>query len=392
MLRAQLKNGSFITLALLTKEEIGAIRLAEKFFCPACKEEVIVKAGERVTPHFAHQVQADCNHYHGGEGTYHAKGKLLLYHWLKQQRINVELEVFIPEIKQRPDMLIHLGKRKIAVEYQCAKVSAKEIRLRNQGYQKLDIIPIWILGAKQFKRITDNRFSFNAFSLQFIHQFSPDFPTSIYYFCPHTLQLSIINDIYLTSMKHAVGQLTFQKLSQMNFLDLFMYQRFTEEQLYSLWFFQQRSFRLRERRRAFGSELAYRNWLYERGIYPHALPSIVNLPVQSQFRMKVPLYNWQSRLVIDCLRHLRVGDTIEFTQIEKGLRGFIQPAEQFPLLKKTSHPIIQYLLILVRLNILEQVSERCFRKCQPIVFYQSIEDAVRGDASCVARLQEKTFR
>src|SRR5690625_6633327 len=83
---------------------------------------------------------------------YHEKGKLLLYQWLKSQQLHVELEPYLKEIKQQPDILLLLQGKIIAIEYQCARIPIRDIQRRNNGYKQRGIIPIWILGAKQFKR------------------------------------------------------------------------------------------------------------------------------------------------------------------------------------------------------------------------------------------------
>src|SRR5690625_137402 len=142
MLRATTRNGKYITLALLNRQEIAKIRQTEQFFCPQCKETVIVRAGSRVIPHFAHQRHSDCSEHEGGEGLYHYQGKLLLYNWLRNQNISTELEPFIPEINQRPDIIIQIGERKIAIEYQCATIPIEIIKKRNEGYLTVGITPI----------------------------------------------------------------------------------------------------------------------------------------------------------------------------------------------------------------------------------------------------------
>src|SRR5699024_2794949 len=113
---------------------------------------VIVKAGDKVIPHFAHQSKSNCPSGEGGEGPYHEKGKLLLFNWLRSQNLDVKLEKYIKEINQRPDILLKVNKKLIAIEYQCTRIPVEQIRLRNRGYKKAGITPIWILGAKRFSR------------------------------------------------------------------------------------------------------------------------------------------------------------------------------------------------------------------------------------------------
>src|SRR5699024_4341246 len=159
-------------------------------------EKVIIRAGPQTIPHFFHYQKSECPSVEGGEGAYHEKGKLLLYHWLKKQHTNVFLEkhlpqinqqpdlllltknkkntikyqntyVFLekhlPQIKQRPDLLLLTKNKKIAIEYQCVRIPIKLLLKRNKGYQQLGIKPIWILGANQMKRMGQNSLKLDPF-------------------------------------------------------------------------------------------------------------------------------------------------------------------------------------------------------------------------------------
>src|SRR5690625_1294909 len=155
VLQAKNKQGDLVTLAMLPRKQIKLLRKKERFFCPECGEAVIVRAGTKIIPHFAHRSNVNCTNYARGEGVYHEQGKLLLYKWLLSQHISTELEPYLPDIRQRPDLFIRINQRKIAIEYQCARMPLEVIRKRNEGYQKANITPIWILGANQFKRIAN---------------------------------------------------------------------------------------------------------------------------------------------------------------------------------------------------------------------------------------------
>src|SRR5690625_1757035 len=172
MLQAQSKDGKFITLANLKKSEIEFHRKVSKFFCPTCKQPVMIKSGSKTIPHFAHYPNTNCPANTYGEGPYHKKGKLLLYRWLKKQKLNVSLEKYIPKINQQPDLFLTINEKKIAIEYQCSKISAQEILTRNRGYLNAGIQPIWILGANLFRRKTAYHLRLDQFTLKFVHQFS----------------------------------------------------------------------------------------------------------------------------------------------------------------------------------------------------------------------------
>ncbi len=134
------------------------------------------------------------------------KGKLSLYEWLRGENQAVQLETYLSTIQQRPDILVERNRRKIAIEYQCARITKEEIIKRQVGYQKLGIIPIWILGAKLLKRIGKNHLQLDPFTRHFIHQFNKTLPPTLYYFCPHTDSLTIVTDFHMTSSTRALAK------------------------------------------------------------------------------------------------------------------------------------------------------------------------------------------
>ena len=107
-------------------------------------------------------------------------GKELLYRWFKRQNFQVDIEYYLPEIKQRPDVFVERG-RKIAIEYQCANLAIEQLYKRTYSYWQAGIQVIWIVGGNQLKKQSAYWMKFSslmAFSLQSYPQ-----PLLIF-FCP----------------------------------------------------------------------------------------------------------------------------------------------------------------------------------------------------------------
>ncbi|UJL47629.1 hypothetical protein KFZ58_07125 [Virgibacillus sp. NKC19-16] len=389
MLQAISKNGNMIMLHTMTNIEIEKSKQKQPYFCPACKQQVIIKAGSKVIPHFAHRSTSNCPINEGGEGAYHAKGKLLLYNWLIHQKLDVQLEVFISEINQRPDLLLTINRKRIAIEYQCARVRPEQIRQRNAGYAHAEITPIWILGENLLKRQTKHHLKIDQFSQQFIHQFSSDTPLTLFYFCPQTLQFITFQDIFFTQTRQAIGKLDVRSLTQMNFTHLFMKKPFTQLELYQLWKNEKYKFRLKPTNHLYGTELAWRQWLYLKGTHLEYLPSIIHLPVSSQYRMKTSPWDWQSRIAIDLLAPLPVESHISITATEHFLRKQFLSPQYFPLSHSTENPITQYLQLLSHLDIVKQKTVHSFTKINPVKFHKNIEDALKADEAMMDFLVAK---
>lgn len=140
----------YLLIALNKKEEIVTAERnlckTEYFYCPSCKGRVCLKAGEIKRPHFAHYRNGVCHTFSEGETEEHLEGKLQLATYLKMKEKNVQLEAYLPELQQRPDILFEKDNRKIAIEFQCSSISIERIVERTQGYLDANYEVIWILG------------------------------------------------------------------------------------------------------------------------------------------------------------------------------------------------------------------------------------------------------
>ncbi|MGY0692695.1 competence protein CoiA [Virgibacillus sp. FSP13] len=387
MLQAKTKDGKFITLASLSKEEIAFHKAHKQFFCPVCDDSVIIKAGMKMIPHFAHRQKVNCTSLESGESGYHEKGKFLLYQWFKHQQLDVKLEEFLPDIRQRPDLLVTINRKTIAIEFQCARIDADIIQKRTTGYRRAGITPIWIVGANHFKRQNAYSIKVDQFLSHLMHQFTPDTSLSLFFFCPNTMQFTFFQDIHVTTTQQAVGKLSFHSLQNIVFTDLFHQYLLPKQQLYTIWKKEKRRFRLRPRNRLYGRELAWQQWLYLKQTHVEHLPSVIYLPVVAQFQMRVPLWDWQSRLCLDLLKPLPIGGHISLQSCYHFLRSQTIPLSNFPLIKTDNNPIRHYLFLLAQLNILKQKSSQHFIKQTNFQFHQTLETALEEDNHIVNELK-----
>lgn len=128
-----------------SKEQLRAIRKEQQFYCPACNGVMILKVGDVYLPHFAHRKKNEsCQLFSDKESAQHIKGKHLLFNWLKQQKIPVLMEPYLPVINQRPDLLLMQQNSYTALEFQCSTISSSLIRKRTKGYLGVDLQVQWI--------------------------------------------------------------------------------------------------------------------------------------------------------------------------------------------------------------------------------------------------------
>lgn len=98
--------------------------------------------------------------YSESETEEHLNGKRDLFEWIKKQKgvTNAILEGWIPETKQRPDIMFEYYGKKYVIEYQCSPIATEYVE-RHKLYKISGIIDIWIAGyEKYFKQNSRHKF------------------------------------------------------------------------------------------------------------------------------------------------------------------------------------------------------------------------------------------
>ena len=106
-------------------------RKNETFHCPQCKEQLLLKVGDIVISE--------------GESPTHLLGKIHLYELFTHHQLPTEMESYLPNIKQRPDLLVTFQDQQVPIEFQCSTIPITLIEERDAGYNSLDMSPIWII-------------------------------------------------------------------------------------------------------------------------------------------------------------------------------------------------------------------------------------------------------
>ncbi|WP_117170893.1 competence protein CoiA [Paraliobacillus sediminis] len=384
MLQAITEDGQVIILAMLPLAKINVYKQKYRFYCPVCMQQVIVKNGYKMIAHFAHKKNANCANTAGGEGKYHEQGKLDLYKWFKKQGLLVALEKYLPEIKQRPDIFIRIAEKQIAIEYQCANIPIKTFLKRTQGYLKAGIIPLWILGGNRMRRITNATIDLTPSDRHFLLQFNASMATRLFFYCPQTQQLAIYKNIILTGGKRTIGNLEFVPLHALSFIQLFDSNQVKNNQFYSLWLKEKKRFRLQPQYTMQTTEGQWRQWLYLKGVSPSTISAAIHLPVLSQWKMKVPPWNWQSRLCIDFFEKR---PTFTLKECQAYLQAYIEPSHAYPLIYPTSNPVAEYLHQLEHLQIIKKVSTVYYQLQRQFKVYTTVDEAMRADTEIVRQLE-----
>lgn len=169
MLTALDSNNQIVRLSQTSsKQKLRVLRDEEQFYCPSCKEQLILKVGEIIAPHFAHIKNEDCATFSEGESEAHILGKYRLHSWFKNQNMLVNMEQIIPKINQRPDLVVKNESVVTPIEFQCSPISISDVQKRNEGYNKIGLEPEWIPLAKEKFYPGIQTISLSPFYSQFI--------------------------------------------------------------------------------------------------------------------------------------------------------------------------------------------------------------------------------
>lgn len=120
--------------------------------CPACGEKMLYCHGDFKIPYFRHDKNSSCpDIYSEGVTEEHIKGIKLLYEWLKTHEGvgDLQLEKWISETRQRPDIYFKYNNEEYVIEYQCSPIATK-YNERHDLYRLNNINDIWILGVNKY--------------------------------------------------------------------------------------------------------------------------------------------------------------------------------------------------------------------------------------------------
>ena len=146
-----------LLVAKLNDQFINAFDACQgkNYCCPACGEHLVLKQGQSKIAHFAHQVNSGCV-LREGESYEHLLGKQQIFEWARKKGWQAELEVYIPQLEQRADVLLRIGGQRIVIEFQCSPLSLTALQKRTFGYQSIGIKCYWFLGSP-YKRKLNQR-------------------------------------------------------------------------------------------------------------------------------------------------------------------------------------------------------------------------------------------
>ena len=260
-----------------------------KFYCPHCKEEVSFKMGQVKIPHFAHRHYSDCSYFSEGESDTHISGKIQLYGFFRRTINNAQLEGYIANIQQRPDILFDFNEKQFAIEFQCSTIPIHRVNERNDGYLSMSITPIWILLSSSWKSGMDilklSTFQQSFISSNTLITYSPKNRT--FYYLSNLIHIKSntfigkVDELPIHSQTWpfaAVKSLSFPEFK--GFLNLYAKKRITH--LHHLYYYNTK-----------GIQSSFLRICYQYGVSPTALPSFIGIPTLNARSFTLHACEWQ---------------------------------------------------------------------------------------------------
>ncbi|GIN19224.1 competence protein CoiA [Siminovitchia fordii] len=358
MLTALNKKGELFTLLGEMREQVLHLREHEQFFCPICKEPLILKAGHVRIPHFSHHQHSQCIETASEpESPKHLKGKLDLFEWCLSNQLAVSLEYYLPDIKQRPDLLIEKAGRLIAIEFQCTPISVRSVEKRSLQYLLSGITPLWIVGGQPFhKKRTIDMFELTEYHWSLTRRKNKHVMLAGYE--PESGKASILNGITPFTSKKVFAKLHQMPISKIKIpLSLI-----TDNANFPIvkWSDEKRNWIQQRVRHGDLVRDSFLRAIYTEGSNPFLLSPLIGLPVNYMESFISHPVEWQFFIWSDCLKKLKLNRKISLKYVNYKLRERI-----------TKGDIVCRTLPLHDKNQWEKAVRHYFRLLEQLFYFQS---------------------
>ena len=333
----------------MSHRDLQQIKQVNQFFCPQCKEPLLLKVGSIKIPHFAHLKHSSCESlFSEGESTAHLLGKQQLFSLFSKLQLPVILEPYLPHIQQRPDLLVTKGDKHFAIEFQCSKIPVSLFKNRTKGYFETKIQPIWILHTpnETFKLPGLKKLSINHTHAQFIQMYKNQ-----RYLITYDVQCEMF--YYVSNLIPIQGTQYFGIVQALPLLQqqfpFYIPQIMTKEifhQLFSkLIHIRNGSLRSRLLLSRSGVKDVFLRAVYELHCTLQTLPHFIGIPI-SLSRLDIPNSEWQLLLFYFLQSHHLTPQSMH----EKSIPYFLQWAE-LPENAQINEAVRHYLQLLKKLAI-----------------------------------------
>ncbi|GAE25304.1 competence protein CoiA [Halalkalibacter wakoensis JCM 9140] len=380
MFNAKLADGTVISMADEWHiQELKDLRKKRDFYCPACQSQVQLKLGTTKIWHFAHYANQICSFSLERETVYHLNGKRQIYEWAKKQNIKVAMEVYLPLIKQRPDLLLRVNHTLYAIEYQCSPIDQELLENRSAGYEQLGITPIWLLGGNRLKRCGTNSFSIKSFEWSASRLI--DGQRFLQFYCPEQASFVTLQQLTPYSPTRLLASLQETSLSQLCIEDI-LFPKNKTIQLLSQWLIVKKHWRYQSFPFKGKAEKFLQTILYKHCIPPSYFPIEAGWPSPHYELFTTSPCYWQTFLLLECIEHQSPHQffsiQIAISCVQSSVSSLVFGIRFMKDGRSWSEAIIGYFQFLVQIGYLTEEKGQ-YKRMRNMVIPTSMDDAIMYD-------------
>ncbi|WP_062048069.1 competence protein CoiA [Bacillus sp. JCM 19034] len=394
MFTASLANGTTISLVDdWPLQELKELRKKDQFYCPVCKNPVVLKIGRKNHSHFAHHSKQGCSYLPERETHYHLTGKRDLYDWLTKQHVQVKMEYYLPIISQRPDLLFRYQNQLYALEFQCATIGMDSIEKRTEGYIQQGIIPLWIFGGNRLKRNGQHHFTLHTF--EWFASYEHEKKRNLTYYCTEAKAFSqLIQLTPYTSQKVLAGyketplsKMTITTVLSPNTETPFMIQQWLAIKKH--WRYQNPNPYPR------ATERYFQQLHYKHRLSPSLFPIEAGWPSLQYELLETSPYIWQTFLLLECLQHQPIHQPFHKHIVIQTMQGLIRnrlfPQRTFFQMNDWTLAIDGYLNWLEDMRYIKKhdPSQMKYVRLRDAIYPENAKQAIQLDHKCMFRVIEK---
>ncbi|MBB5174845.1 competence protein CoiA [Texcoconibacillus texcoconensis] len=384
------ENGKSVSLSVaITREQWQRIRHEQSFYCPICKEKVLLKLGLEKKWHFAHRTDSQCVNGSPLESKEHQNAKQLLYEWLSRYHNYVEQEAQVPSLPLRPDVFFQRFNQYYSFEIQRSAIDPIDFYSRHVTYLNNDIQPLWLGCKSQLRRKSECEFHFSSLDWLLLQTSLTSFPQqAIGYIDVQNkaiIQLSYPiplapNNIYAQPKVLHLNEHPFQEKL---FLpsDDYHWNKICDHWKKQRHKWRTQTYRQLSRAESYMNEV-YRSFLMNLNYFP----SLCCFPIPSSIVIRTPPPLWQSWIVFKFLSKYRLHQVFTLDiLIEQFLHCVKRNIFDIrPSLFETPHeslirPFNDYLYCLEHVGFLEQVRPGQYVRRKKISICSDLEELVKED-------------
>lgn len=310
MFIAKTSDGQIVSLMNVSRETLTHLKKQEQYFCPACSGELLLKMGMKKLPHFAHKSQ--CSIKPEGESQQHLLGKKKLFHWLTWQGFETQMECYLSELNQQPDLLFQWNGKKGVIEFQCSIIPLEEMYRRTTNYINHSYRPLWIVDHRLITAQLKHRVQLNEFLTHFITRTSSG-DSFILAMDPREEKFYTYHHIVPYSINRAF--VTVQEFTLQERLEKLLISKDQSFPFYDYWFEETERWVKRLLIIPNGRKNTFLQFLYHHHLHLLDLPPEVGVPVPDMFIIKNSPIEWQFYIWFYFLYQQRLGAVIPLEDI-----------------------------------------------------------------------------